>query len=164
MYYSASVLRSVELWLVYKSTRALFSICIQSYIVVFILHIRTYMSSLLLNRSCLHVLRLLLVFLMYSGGCRDIPPVPLGDRYPYPYPNAQSLSLPFFAFQSSLHPFDALASCRYPANALIHTPGSGTLIVFCNCSSDRQTYGLLSNEYYWQNSKPWPCAWPCAVI
>ena len=36
MYYSASVLRSVELWLVYKSTRALFSICIQSYIVAFI--------------------------------------------------------------------------------------------------------------------------------
>ena len=56
--------------------------------------------------------------LVCSGGCRDIPPVPLGDRYPYPYPNAQSLSLPSFAFQSSLHPFDALASCRFPANAL----------------------------------------------
>ena len=126
MYYSASVLRSVELWLVYMSTRALFFICIQSYIVAFILHIRTYMSSLLLNRSSLHVLCLLLALAYFpsfrcSGGCRDIPPVPLGDRYPYPYPNAQSLSLTSFAFQSSLHPFDALASCRFPANALVHT-------------------------------------------
>ena len=122
MYYSASVLRSVELWLVYKSTRALLFICIQSYIVAFILHIRTYMSSLLLNRSCLHVLCLLLALAYFpsfscSGGCRDIPPVPLGDRYPYPYPNAQSLCLPSFAFQSSLHPFDALASCRFDTHS-----------------------------------------------
>ena len=47
-------------------------------------HQNIYMSSLLLNRSCLHVLSLLLDLAYFpsflcSGGCRDIPPVPLGD-------------------------------------------------------------------------------------
>ena len=51
----------------------------------------------------------------------------------------------------------------------VHTPGSGSLlhlIAFCNCSPAKQTYGLLSydSEYYWQDSKPQPCAWPYVVI
>ena len=85
------------------SMHALFSICIQSYTCIVAIYVITAAKQKLLA-CALSVTHsgLYPVFLMLCGGCRDMPPVPLGDRYTYPYPNTQSLSLPSFAFQSSL--------------------------------------------------------------
>ena len=115
MYNSVGVQHNVDLWLIYKSTSALFSICIQSYIVAFIVHIRIYICHhccsteaacmCSVNRSGLFP-----VFLMWWWRLQSLRYTSSSTwRDLFPYPNARSLSLPFFAFQSSLHHFDALA-------------------------------------------------------
>ena len=80
----------------------------------------------------------------------EVPPVLLSSTWRdlLPYPNAQSLSLPSFAFLRSLHhskPCTLTTRCFWSLGFLpklwytpLIFPGSGSslnLIAFCNCSS-----------------------------